>query len=940
MFDPIHKQEEENPTKESDEDVEEEVSDDNQPSDYEKDKKRYGQEVKFHYLITETGDIGKPLPKLMKIGSPCPGEPNFLRKRKHPKSLRFFKVKKDLNPARFFLHELMMYRHFGPDDYERWQDDEKCIEDYEKFKEGIKKVKAKVMEWMEDVEEARYFVEEVMKNEVDIEEIGEKLDPEMHHEDIECELDGLEEDEQYRHLDTAGLKDQSFPDAGNWYRKLELKEQSVLEQETCKLDKWQRLVVDAGLRFVKGLRKYAKGHGNMPRPENLVVIGGAGSGKSTVIENLTQWCHRLLEKAGDDPNSPYVLKAATTGAASSLIEGSTVHTSLGFDFSSKHTSLSDKKREIKIDQLKNLKILIIDEFSMMKADILYRIHLRLCEIKHSNQYFGGVLVILFGDPAQLKPVRGSYIFAAPNCKDYKIAYGDGTESLWRSFGVINLEENHRQGNDKIYAEMLNRMRVGKHTQEDLENLKSKIRQKGHPDLKGALFISAKVKPVTRFNEIALNKTQGKLYVSRARHMQALSKSYKPRIEKKSGRIGDTQFVDELNLKIGARVMLITNIDVSDLLCNGAIGTVLGVGEGQNGVISTVIVKFDNPRAGKKSREGNMMMANKYPEGTLVKKIEREYSLTRNQGLVSSTAKLIQFPLVLAWAVTVHKFQGQTVKAPQKVVIDLRSVFEAAQAYVMASRVQELNQLYILEELPQDKIYANQSALAEIDRLLQVSINSNPTKWECRKDDDAKTRICFLNCRSIKNKIENIESDRSLLLSDIFILTETWLEEDADATKYEIKEYTTDLNSRGRGKGIASYYKKKFTHVSNIYGDGFGISKLESERIDVIGIYRSQGGNDKEMIEKLMRIVNKEKTTIIGGDMNICLRTHPENYVTKNLTEFGFQQVVKESTHIDGGVIDHIYIFLKDDIISEWSVEYFPKYYSDHDGIGLILWADK
>ena len=221
----------------------------------------------------------------------------------------------------------------------------------------------------------------------------------------------------------------------------------------------------------------------------------------------------------------------------------------------------------------------------------------------------------------------------------------------------------------------------------------------------------------------------------------MSKSYKPKIDKKSGRIGDTQYVDELNLKIGARVMLISNIDVSDLLCNGAVGTVLGIEESQNGSISAVVVKFDNVAAGKQARDRNPMMAKKYPNGTIIKKKELEYSRARNQGLISSTAKLIQFPLVLAWAVTVHKFQGQTVKSPQKVVIDLRSVFEPAQAYVMASRVQELEQLYILEELPQEKIYANTAAMAEIDRLITVSINNNPTKWESK--DDGLTKVSFL-----------------------------------------------------------------------------------------------------------------------------------------------------------------------------------------------------
>ena len=426
-------------------------------------------------------------------------------------------------------------------------------------------------------------------------------------------------------------------------------------------------------------------------------------------------------------------------------------------------------------------------------------------------------------------------------------------------------------------------------------------------------------------------------MSRATHMQALSKSYKPKIVKKSGRIGDTQFVDELNLKIGSRVMLITNIDVSDLLCNGAIGTVLAVVAGQNGMINTVIVKFDNPAAGKQSRERNLMMSTKYPDGTIVKKVEREYSLTRNQGLVSSTAKLIQFPLVLAWAVTVHKFQGQTVKSPQKVVIDLRSVFEAAQAYVMASRVQELDQLYILEDLPEEKIYANQSALAEIERLVQVSKNSNPTKWLSK--DEQTVKVSFLNTRSVKDKFYNIMADNSLLMSDLIILTETWLEEDDDENKYVLPGYDGNLNKIGRGKGMASYIKeeKDFKHEMNINHDGFSLSKITSRDLDIIGVYRSQNGNVMDLVTELQSLLNNEKTTVIGGDLNLCALKHPKNYITASLEQEGFQQLVTEATHIQGGAIDHIYISHGCNKRYEWDLEYFPKYYSDHDGLGLTIW---
>ena len=582
-------------------------------------------------------------------------------------------------------------------------------------------------------------------------------------------------------------------------------------------------------------------------------------------------------------------------------------------------------------------MLIVDEFSMMKSDILYRIHLRLREVTQINKDFGGVSVFLFGDPAQLKPVLGRYIFEAPNCPDYKLAYGDGTESLWRSFEVINLEENHRQGKDRIYANMLNRIRLGKQNKEDLQILKSKVRPKGHPDLKDALFISAMVKPVACFNEHALNMLQGKLYVSRATHIQAMTKSYKPKIDKITGRIGDTQYVDELNIKIRARVMLIFNIDVSDLLCNGSMGTIIGIEENQKGIVIALIIKFDNPAAGNEARKQNPMMTMKYPDGTLIKKKEQDYSLARNKGLISSTAKLIQYPIVLAWAVTVHKFQGQTVKYPQKVVIDLRSVFEAAQAYVMKSRVQSLEQLYILDKLPEEKIYANHRALAEIDRLLEVSQNNNPTNWDKDENEKSTIKISFLNCRSMKNKFQHIKADNSLLKSDIFILTETWLEEgQIESDQYDLPDFESNFNSIGRGRGIASYFKHMHKHKINVNGEGFSISKIVCENLDVIGIYRSQEGNITSLMNQLEALITKGRATIIGGDMNICALAEPKNHITESLRDKGFSQIVRKSTHIEGGLIDHVYITQGQVFKFSYILEYFTKYYSDHDGLGISL----
>ena len=113
-------------------------------------------------------------------------------------------------------------------------------------------------------------------------------------------------------------------------------------------------------------------------------------------------------------------------------------------------------------------------------------------------------------------------------------------------------------------------------------------------------MACKKDAVNEHNEKCLNNLEGKLYTIEAKHLSKLNKNFKPYV-KKDGSVSDTQFLDVLKLKIGARVMLIYNIDVSDLLCNGALGTVIGVEESRNGKVEKVIVKFDNPKAGKNSR---------------------------------------------------------------------------------------------------------------------------------------------------------------------------------------------------------------------------------------------------------------------------------------------------------------------------------------------------
>ena len=270
---------------------------------------------------------------------------------------------------------------------------------------------------------------------------------------------------------------------------------------------------------------------------------------------------------------------------------------------------------------------------------------------------------------QLKPVRGRYIFEQPSHPEYSEAYGDGSDSLWSTFQAVSLTHNHRQaGGDRMFAELLNRVRVGGHGEEDLRVLQERVRHEGDPEIADCPRICATVSEVADYNILQTNKLEGRLYIFNATHFIQSRTNFTPLIDK-AGRISDTNFLDVLKLKIGSRVMLIINIgtydlvtkfhscyfslfsDVSDGLANGACGVLIAVEEHQDGSPNKLVVRFDIASTGEKSRECYPAFCSKYPGCTVIGRREMEYSLSRIKSVVSSTAKLVQYPLIPAFAIT-------------------------------------------------------------------------------------------------------------------------------------------------------------------------------------------------------------------------------------------------------------------------------------------------
>ena len=280
----------------------------------------------------------------------------------------------------------------------------------------------------------------------------------------------------------------------------------------------------------------------------------------------------------------------------------------------------------------------------MFAFQLYQLDLRLREVtSRPNQLFGNVSLFCFGDVCQLKPVMGRYIWSTPRSDEYLQAFL--VNAHWEQFKVISLEENHRQENDRDFADMLNRIRTESHTEEDLNLLQTRVRPEGHPDIKGALVIASTHEVVNKNNDRRLEELSSDLIVVEAVNSHQNIPNYKPKLHQKKRTVADTPFLQRLCLKIGARVMLTMNMDVADKSCNGSIGTLVAAVRNPQAEVKLLIVKFDNPEAGREVRRCHPILANKYPGCTPISKQLHKYSTAARSSVKSNVASVYQFSLI-------------------------------------------------------------------------------------------------------------------------------------------------------------------------------------------------------------------------------------------------------------------------------------------------------
>lgn len=398
-------------------------------------------------------------------------------------------------------------------------------------------------------------------------------------------------------------------------------------------------------------------------PKHIFISGKAGTGKSTLL------------KLFKDTSKLRIAVVAPTGVAALNIRGQTIHSF--FRFPPRVLSTREIRKLKTYKMYKNMDMLIIDEISMVRADLLDNMDYFLRVNRGIDLPFGGVRLVLFGDLYQLPPVVSNKIELQYLTERYGTAYffsSDAFKSIEPNTETIELHKVFRQS-ERFFINILERIRNNKYDREDLEEINSRV---VHPSamLPGSITLSPRNAVVDAINSRELAGIDKPLFRFPAR----VSGKFDPRIF-------PTDI--DLKLKLGAQVMTLKN-DNQRRYVNGSVGAISEINE------NTIKIKLidDNATEQEIEVEKNLWEMSVYHLDKESNKLESEVIGTFEQ-----------YPIKLAWAITIHKSQGKTF---ERVYLDMGSgAFEYGQTYVALSRCKSLDGLQLKYPLHQKDILVDE-----------------------------------------------------------------------------------------------------------------------------------------------------------------------------------------------------------------------------------------
>ncbi|MEK7552108.1 MAG: AAA family ATPase [Patescibacteria group bacterium] len=396
---------------------------------------------------------------------------------------------------------------------------------------------------------------------------------------------------------------------------------------------------------------------------NVFLTGRAGSGKTYLLNQFIEYLKENEVETGI---------TASTGIAATHMNGVTIHSWSGLGIRDRLTARDLDLMEQKPylwKRMERVKVLIIDEVSMLHHFRLDLINQILKSFKRNSLPFGGIQVVLCGDFFQLPPV------SRMGEQDAHFVYKSDS---WREMNVkvCYLDEQHRQFDD-VSIKILNDIRQNNVSEETIAHLHSRLNKKLKGDLKPTRLYTHNA-DVDQINQVELERVDGE---GRLFEMEARGSEHLVEVLKKS-----CLAPEKLNLKIGAQVMFVKN-NYEQGFVNGTLGKV---------------IRFDDAGPVVRTLSGKIITASPM-EWVIEEEGKRK-------------AEITQVPLRLAWAITVHKSQGMTLDAAE---IDLSKSFERGMGYVALSRVRSIDGLSLLG-LNEMALAVNEDVLNFDQTLLEKS----------------------------------------------------------------------------------------------------------------------------------------------------------------------------------------------------------------------------